>query len=218
MSKEIFTREIPETVERAGNIKDLFLDPNEPVYRQKEKLQDALKAVWDISSFFYPNDRLGKTDLIPIPIDRLIELGLVSTKTVHKIETGKLYLQHEKGVQVSTVSLERSKREKGDFEFLISGEYVVIIGIHQTLKGEKLIQYSIAKEQTHLENEGGRLKPKMTRLPTASRIMVFDKTWHQISEEHGHPVSVETKPIQVTPRRINTVLTMIIEGTVPGHI
>src|SRR3989344_5507891 len=136
MSKEILNRNIPEVIERAGNVKDLFLDPCQPVYRQKEQLQDTLRAIWSISSLYYPNDRLGKTDLIPVPLDRLIEINriielyLMSTKTVRKIETGKLLLPHEGEIHENTASLERTRGKTGDYEFLVSENYVVINGIH----------------------------------------------------------------------------------------
>jgi len=191
------------SIERFGNIKDLFLDNNTAFDCQVEKYNKALAAMWDICNLFYPGERLGYTGPMLASSEQLVKLGLVSQTTTEKIiKRSERKREHGQKGDVVNSSILIEKNKGG---FIITETYVSEEESHGLDEDEIRID-SIIEEKTYLTREGDKINISMEEKKGKPHLHALGKIWllENFEEE-------SFKPLEISPKHINTALALLAQ-------
>lgn len=205
MKRVAVTRGLPVCVSQIEPVDQLFLDEKKSVGDQPIKFKKILEAIWDILSVFYPLDRTGDT-ILEIPSNRLAELGLVSSATKARIESRKKRRQGENKYVADTSKniLVIAKAGSGFFltETYVTEEEIFDSGIRRDC---------VVRDRICL-TKGEEFAISIEREMEKYHIHALNAIWHlEEQESDGQQAMVE-----VTDRRVNIILALLLEGIVPG--
>lgn len=211
-------REMPDLIKNLVPIKRLFLDQG-PVDQNQRKPQQTLRAIWSICDGVFP---LGMRDIKwSVPAIRLVELGLVSDQTGHRMKrrvdvikgVDELLGKTGREVEKNTITIEKIADKDG---FTLTERYVNMDEPLRINNGRGYLD-THTEEQSQLVKMGQQFKIDfMGRRQEQFRLHALDRVW--IPEDGRQQTLSQFEPIEVTGRRINTTLALLVEGLYPGCI
>lgn len=207
MKRVAVARRLPVCVSQIEPVDQLFLDEKKSVGGQPIKFRKILEAVWDILSVFYPLDRTGDT-ILEIPSHRLAELGLVSSATKARIESRKKRRQGENQYAADTSKNILLITGTGT-DFVLTETYIT----EEEIFGSGIRRDCVVRDRICLTKDE-EFVINIEREMEKYHIHALSAIWHlEERESSGQQATVE-----VTARRVNIILALLLEGIVPGYL
>lgn len=207
MKKAAVLRGIPVCIRQIGPVDQLFLDEKKSVGGQPVKLRKILEAIWDILSVFYPLDRTGDT-ILEIPSNRLADLGLVSSATKARIERRKQRRQRE-GQYAADTSKNVLLIMGIGTDFVLTETYVT----EEEILGSGIRRDCVVRDRICL-TKGEEFVISIEREMEKYHIHALNAIWHLEEQESDRRQAT----VEVTARRVNIILALLLEGIVPGYL
>lgn len=197
---------VPDFLKKIGPMDQLFLDEGKPVDEQPEKFQKILQTVWNIVSVLYPAGRTGET-ILEIPSNRLAELGFVSSETRARIKRREQRRQKMNGYRadVGKNIVAINDTESG---FFLTETYAT----EEEFFGNGIRRDCVVRDRIHLI-KNGHFTICIEREMAKYHIHALDAIWH-----YQNGVAKPRECIEVTARRVNILLALLLEGIVPGYL